>query len=196
MGKKCVVCEQVNPRPLQKCCGFSCATAWLKSPKGIAAQDKLKVARAKRQATRERKKLKERKEGIRSKSEWLSLTQKEFNRFIRLRDYGLPCISCGTTADIQYAAGHYFSVGAAPELRFEPLNVHRQCNKKCNCELSANLLNYRIGLIERIGQDKVDWLEGAHAAKHYTILELKDLKVKFRKMANELTKELKERCIL
>ncbi|PHQ88776.1 MAG: hypothetical protein COB42_08205 [Sulfurimonas sp.] len=31
---------------------------------------------------------------------------KAFNEFIRLRDYHLACISCGTPKDIQYHSGH------------------------------------------------------------------------------------------
>jgi hypothetical protein len=37
---------------------------------------------------------------------WLKIkAQKLFNQYIRLRDKDLPCISCGTTNDIQYHAG-------------------------------------------------------------------------------------------
>ena len=195
MAKKCAICKQVSPTPMQKTCSYVCANEWLKSDAGIAAQERLKVAREKRAAKRERKRLKDRKDGIKTRSEWLREAQTEFNRFIRLRDHDEPCISCGTTADIQFAAGHYFSIGAAPELRFIESNVHKQCNRKCNCELSGNLLNYRIGLIKKVGEAKVDWLEGKHEPKKYTIEQIKEIKTIYKIKANELQREINRRVI-
>ncbi len=79
------------------------------------------------------------------KQDWLSsdLTvttkpeaQKAFNAYIRARDAALPCISCGETnpPDLhggQWDCGHFKTVGAYPELRFEERNAHKQC-KSCN----------------------------------------------------------------
>jgi len=50
------------------------------------------------------------------------------------------------------------------------------------------LIEYRIRLIEKIGQDQVDWLEGPHEPKRYTRDDLQSLKAKYRKMARELIK--------
>jgi len=41
------------------------------------------------------KEKKERKEALMSHSEWLKLLQSTFNTFIRMRDKGRECISCG-----------------------------------------------------------------------------------------------------
>ena len=86
----------------------------------------------------------------------LHIAQKHFNAFIRARDKGLPCISCGSpnTTD----ASHYYSRGNYPGLRFSEINVHASC-KKCNLFLSGNLLEYRKGLIKKIGIEAVDELE-------------------------------------
>ena len=40
-----------------------------------------------------------------------------FNEFIRLRDAGQPCISCGENKPLQ--AGHYFAVKGYDSLRFD-----------------------------------------------------------------------------
>ncbi len=136
------------------------------------------------------------KESIKTKGEHTADAQKEFNRWIRLRDIKLyadqglsvVCISCQKWPK-KMNAGHYKSAGGNPELRFEPLNCSLQC-EYCNTSLSANLTNYRINLIEKIGLDKVEWLEGPHEPKKYTIDEIKEIKAKYRKLANELEKEL------
>lgn len=149
-------------------------------------QDKAKKAIA----NTERLEHKAAKEKVKRKGDHAKETQQSFNAWIRLRDHGLPCISCGTTADVQYAAGHYKPSGSNPALRFEPLNVHLQCNRNCNMAKSGNLGPYRIELIKRIGQDKVDWLEGAHDPKRYTIEDLKEIKKKYAALARDLRKEL------
>lgn len=76
-----------------------------------------------------------------------------FNKFIRKRDQDKPCISCGKYTLLQ--AGHFYSAGSNPVVRFNEDNVHGQC-KKCNYFLSGNLLPYRENLIEKIGQDRFD----------------------------------------
>lgn len=116
----------------------------------------------------------------RSRGEWLKLAQQAFNAWIRKRDHGKPCISCGTTANVQYCAGHYRTVGACPELRFEPLNVHLQCNKNCNMEKSGNIIEYRIRLSAKIGAESLAWLEGYHAPKKYTIPELQAIIAEYK----------------
>lgn len=145
-------------------------------------------------AKRARRELKAYREKSKSRGEWLKEAQAAFNRFIRARDYDKPCISCGVTGTTKEAltggywdCGHYRSVGACPELRFEELNAHRQC-KRCNSQLSGNVVEYRIRLIVRIGAAKVAWLEEEHPAKKYSIEDLKQIKKHYSKLANELEK--------
>ena len=136
----------------------------------------------------ERAEIKVRKEKLKSRADHLKDTQQAFNAWIRARDAGQPCISCGTTADVQYCAGHYRTTAAAPELRFEPLNVNLQCNRNCNMGKSGNLLGYRPGLIKKIGIEAVEWLEGPHEAKKYTVEELKAMTAEYRAKTRELKK--------
>ena len=179
--KKCRVCrEAYTPRKeLQVVCSPNCALlhAKQKRERERKALDKI-----------ERKAIREAKERVKPRSEYMKEAQSAFNSWVRERDAGLPCISCGTTADVQYAAGHYRTTQAAPELRFEPLNVHRQCNRNCNMGKSGNLIEYRIGLVARIGAEKVAWLEGPHEPKHYSIDDLKQIKAQYKAMTHELQK--------
>ena len=177
--RKCKSCrEPFTPsRPLQSACGVQCAIALTK-----AAREKDVKAKA-------AKWLKDAKARVKSKGEYAKEAQIAFNAWIRLRDQGLPCISCGTTADVQYAAGHYRTVASCPELRFEPLNVHLQCNRNCNMAKSGSILEYRIELVKRIGKDKVDWLEGKHEPKRYTIEDLKAIKAEYREKVRQLKRK-------
>lgn len=136
---------------------------------------KKKAKRLKKESEKqERKAIQKRKAELRPKSWYVKEAQKWFNKFIRLRDSSKPCISCGRNHKGQYHAGHFLTTGAHPELRFEELNCHKQCSV-CNNHLSGNLINYRINLIKKIGIEKVEWLEGPHEAKHYTIDDLKEI---------------------
>jgi hypothetical protein len=66
-----------------------------------------------------------------------------------------------------------------PALRFDEDNCHRQC-VPCNQHKSGNAIEYRIGLVARIGVGRVERLEGPHAAAKHSIEELKAIKLKYR----------------
>ena len=176
--KTCKICRtKFEPvRALQPTCGdFGCGMEY-----GLQVIAKSKAAKARKEATAHR----EAKAAAKPRSWFLKAAQAAFNKFVRLRDADRPCISCGTTV-AKWDAGHYRSVGSNPALRFEPLNNHKQCSQ-CNQHKSGNVFEYRIGLIARIGQANVDWLEGPHESKHYSIDDLKQIKADYTRMAKEL----------
>lgn len=74
-----------------------------------------------------------------------------FNAYIRMRDEGEPCISCGSFSKLQ--AGHFHSVGSYDGLRFNELNVHGEC-ARCNCWDESHLITYRRNLEAKIGRSK------------------------------------------
>lgn len=162
----------------QKACSVKCAMVLAKQPAN------LKVAR-KAIDQRERREIQVRKEKLKSRSDHMRECQVVFNEWIRLRDAELPCVSCGRHHEGQYHAGHYRTVGAHPELRFEPLNVWKQC-APCNNHKSGDIVNYRIELVRRIGLERVEWLEGPHEAQRYTIEELKAIKAECRAKIKQL----------
>lgn len=150
-----------------------------KCVKCLAAKGKQLVAKATRKVYREQK------EKLKTRSDYLKEAQVEFNRFIRLRDSGKVCISCKRRNNVKVNAGHYRSVGAFPELRYCEDNCHLQC-EHCNTFLSGNLVEYRKALIQRIGIERAEWLEGPHEPKKYTIEELKALRDKYRVMGKAI----------
>lgn len=177
--KKCKVCPtRFTPRnSLQVVCSPHCALVWARNQQ--AKRDDVK---RKDRA----KKLREDKERIKSKGQLLKEAQTEFNRYIRERDKDKPCISCNRTGNPQWHAGHYRSVGSTPELRFHEDNCHKQC-AQCNNFESGNLIDYRIGLIERIGIERVEWLERKdHKPKHYTHDDIRQIKAKYKLKIKQL----------
>ena len=168
----------VPAKPFQSWCSPDCAVAIIRQ-----RQDKQR----KSFAQRERREIKVRKEKLKTRADYLKDTQQAFNAWVRARDAALPCVSCRRRHEGQYHAGHYRTVGANPELRFEPLNAWKQC-APCNNHLSGNLINYRISLLQKIGEEKVAWLEGPHEAKKYTVDELKAMTADYRAKTKELKK--------
>lgn len=176
--KTCKVCRsKFEPRmPMATVCGLECAKSLAVSIRGKAE----KVA-----AVKDRRETKAKLEKLKTRSQWAKEAQAAVNRFIRLRDADLPCISCGRHHQGAYDAGHYLSRGARPELRFDELNIHKQC-VPCNQHLSGNIVLYRINLLEKIGVDGVAYLEGPHEPKKYTVDDLKAIKAKYAGMAANL----------
>ena len=176
--RRCKQCGELfhKQQPMQFVCSPVCAYKYAKTKEGKKTGEKAK--RAIRKAEKEK---------IKTKSQWAKEAQAAFNRYIRERDKDEPCISCGRHHQGQYHAGHYRSVGAHPELRFDDDNCHKQC-APCNNHLSGNIADYRIGLIEKIGIEAVDRLEGQHSPKRYTIEDLKHIKVEYSRKCRELRK--------
>lgn len=159
-------------------CSTDCALAIVQSKREKAKADKERRERAEHRAAKEK---------VKTRGEHAQDTQDAFNAWVREADFEQPCISCGRHHQGQWHAGHYRTVGANPELRFERLNVHKQC-APCNNHKSGDIVNYRINLIARIGADAVAWLEGPHDPKHYSIDDLKALTKHYRAARRELVR--------
>lgn len=103
-----------------------------------------------------------------------------FNLYIRLRDCGekgwAHCISCDKVLQFdQTQAGHFWSVGAYPAVRFDERNVHVQ-GACCNTFKHGNLLEYQPRLIDKIGQQAYDELKHDRSiAKKYTVFDLQEM---------------------
>jgi hypothetical protein len=186
-ARKCKVCStKFQPRNSFQvvCMTVACAVQY-----SIRQRQKRERAIAKL----ERQWKREGRERLKTRREWMADAQKAFNAYIRERDAPRTCISCPVsvfTLDVGltgggWDCGHYLSVGAHPELRFEELNAHKQC-KKCNNYRSGNAGNYRLGLVHRIGIAKVEWLEGPHEPAKYTVDDLKAICFRYRAKLKDL----------
>jgi len=189
---KCRHCKERKQRdtmirvPLGAFCDLDCASQY-----AIAKSSREREAAEKRKA-------REKREAVRGNdlSHQTELTQKAFNALIRELDKHLPCVSCGKPAG-QYTltAGHYQTVGAHPELRFDPRNCHGQCGG-CNSgvqryakgDKASTRQKFTATLVRRYGQAFVDAVTGPHDAKKYTCTELKAMRAEFNAERRRLEK--------
>jgi hypothetical protein len=149
----------------------------------------------------EKAQTKARKEAIETIPELIKKAQHAFNAYIRERDRGRPCICCGqplgmgvdtyATADASsgglFDCGHYRSTGSASHLRFHEDNAHAQ-RKHCNRYGAGRAVDYRIGLIARIGQEKVEALEADNAPIKWERDVLRQIAVIYRARLRDLLK--------
>jgi hypothetical protein len=176
--KACKKCDKVfSPRvPLQSVCSPTCA---------------IELAKEKAEK-KEAKDWKERKieglEKLKTLGEYEHDARVYFQQWIRLRDKDLPCISCGRIAD-RYDGGHWLKAELYSGLIFHEDNCNKQCSRPCNKDLHGNEANYRIGLVKKIGEARVKWLEENKdrlRTYSYEKEELIEIKKKYIKKIKEL----------
>lgn len=171
-------------------CSYECAGAYSKEQTRKAREDAQRKESAKQRATEKKARAawRQRKAAVKPLKHWEDLTQRVVNDYIRERDVDLPCISCGTFDTVQWEAGHYRSRGKASHLRYNEDNIHKQCHH-CNVALSANQQQYRLGLIEKIGVERVEALENNNAPHRYTVEELEAIRKHYSAQRRKLIKD-------
>lgn len=183
--KKCKICrEPFIPRNMgHVACKPDCAQIHGAT---VAAKQKAKAQR------QERAQDKVKREGMKTYPQLIREAQAAFNLVVRLRDQlaGHACVSSGRPLDWNgnaVDAGHYRSTGSAPHLRFNFDNCHAQ-SKHDNQYKAGNAVDYRIGLIARIGLARVEALEADNMPRKWTHDELRAMKAEFQAMARQLKK--------
>lgn len=180
---KCKVCPQFfeQKNSMHSICSPKCA---LKLPTLNRKAERLAKKHAHQNVLR-------RREAIKTRSEYLSEAQTVINRYVRFRDHGLGCISCGSHPAERFGGamdcGHYLSRGASPHLRFNLWNMAAQC-VKCNRYRAGSAGNFRLGLIARQGLAKVEAIESMQGPAKFTIEYLKRLKAVFARKCRRLEK--------
>ncbi|EMN1229850.1 recombination protein NinG [Enterobacter roggenkampii] len=199
--RKCKVCgEYFVPKfhdiRIRWCCPEHGAILAMEEREKEKVKAEAKRIREQKEAEKEgRKRRKAKRESLKSKSQWDKEAQSAFNRYIRIRDEGKPCVSCGNPliGKSNYLTGsaidasHYRSRSAASHLKFNVFNVHSACTR-CNRQLSGNAVEYRIRLIHRIGLKRVERLEADNAPRRFDVTYLKRVKAIFSRRANALMK--------
>ena len=129
----------------------------------------------------------ERKQSLKTRSDYVKEAQTAFNRYVRIRDAKRGCISCGSMPEQKLGGtmdcGHYRSRGSAPHLKFDLRNTAGQC-VKCNRYQSGAVTDFRIGLIRRWDIDRIEDLEADNCSRKFTEDYLKRIKSVFNKRAN------------
>jgi len=177
-AKPCEVCQNlfVPDRMGQIVCRPACA-----------------MKKVRQEKVQERAKVRTRKEAIKTIPVLIKEAQHAFNAYIRERDAAQPCICCGQPLALEavgggFDCGHYRSTGSASHLRFHEDNAHGQ-RKVCNRYGSGRAVDYRIGLIARIGLERVEALEANNASHKWTREELTAIRDTYKAKLKEMKSE-------
>lgn len=184
-----------DPKP--KFCAYEkCGTSFLPvRPLQSVCSPLCGIRKAKESRKAEKVKTRERRKALETIPELIRAAQKEFNAYIRERDRNQPCICCGRTThdkDLltgsRWDAGHYRSTGSASHLRFTEDNCHRQL-VHCNRHGAGRAVDYRIGLIGRIGLNRVEALESNNTPHKWTAEELRAIRATYRQKLKQLKEQ-------
>ena len=153
--KICKVCKCnfLAPSGLQRArvCGQVCA-----GKIGREQREKAEKARQVREKRETRAKL----EKFKKPSQWEEECRKIVQEIARLRDRDDGCISChmGPNYGGQWHGSHFRPAGNNAAVQFHLWNIHKAC-AQCNLFKGGNIGEYRPRLVEKIGADRVAWLE-------------------------------------
>ena len=185
--KKCKVRTCRKPftpeKPFIDWCSDDCAVA--------LAQERIAKQKAKQQR-QERRETKAKLIELEPLEYFLKKAERACNAYIRARDAGNGCISCGRHDADVWNAGHFIAVGANRTLRFEEDNIHLQCARPCNKDKGGNIVEYRKRLIKKIGIERVEWLEGWHPPVKRTREEIEAIEAHFKQKLKELKRKLEK----
>lgn len=168
-----------------------CIAPWAEAQQAKKEREEARRKRALQKL--DRALVRQRKAALKTIPDLIKEAQIAFNAYIRGRDQDKPCICCGRPlgdGDVggAFDCGHYRSTGSASHLRFNEQNAHAQ-RKACNRWGSGRAVDYRIGLVARIGAAAVEALEADNTVRKWTREELIAIKTKYVQKLKELKKE-------
>ena len=133
------------------------------------------------------------KGGKGTRSSAVDKADRQFSRFIRLRDAipggAFKCISCGKFKRIEQADCGHFHSRKHMATRFDELNAHAEC-RACNRFSADHLIKYQENLIRLIGEEEFGRLNiRAKGIKQWSETDLKELAKYYKALADRLSKE-------
>jgi hypothetical protein len=95
--------------------------------------------------------------------------RKIVQKIARLRDRNDGCISCHVGPEYGgiWHGSHYRPAGNNAAVQFHLWNIHKAC-EQCNFFKGGNIGAYRPRLLEKIGADRVAWLDSQTQVTKYT----------------------------
>jgi len=141
--------EQVLRRKYGLC--MSCYPTWLyKTPEGLELVEKhtLKATAPRREA---KQALEDHKAEMKL-SNLLINVRYVCHNYIKLRDKGQPCVSCGMPWNNTHQAGHWKKAELYSTLRYDERNIHNQC-QGCNLMKDGNVQKYADRITLRISEE-------------------------------------------
>lgn len=182
MKSRCKICR----KPATRLRGLAslCDAIECEAELGLKLLAKGKAEKRKEEAKRDRA----RKDALKSLNDWKKELEVLVNKYVRLRDKDLPCISCDRSQywGGQWHASHYKSVGSNSALRYNLWNIHKSCSI-CNNWKSGNIGEYTPRLIEKIGAERVEWLNNHPRTREYDIEWIKRAKSIFSRKIKRIS---------
>ncbi|HJV75366.1 MAG TPA: recombination protein NinG [Noviherbaspirillum sp.] len=136
---------------------FSSLVKWCSPEHGAIIGEQALAKKKAREAAASRKLTREQALELKPPTYWAKRAEKACNAYIRKRDEGDPCISCGTYDASEWHAGHCYTVKARPDIRYHEDNIHLQC-PKCNTYQGGMVGEYKKRVVSKIGQERLDAL--------------------------------------
>ncbi len=128
-------------------------------------------------------------------TDWNKKLQEKINLIVRLIDFNQPCLAKGKLAN-QMHAGHVFSRGSTPSLRFNLHNIHRQSAQSNHFQNEDGI--FREGLIKEYGINYYEFTSNLRAVSSIklTTNDYINLYKKASEIALFLKKQNKEYSLL
>lgn len=139
----------------------------------------------------EKAKDRQRKEDLKSPTRWEQECREIVQKIARLRDRNDGCISChmGPNYGGQWHGSHFRPAGNNSAVQFNLWNIHKAC-AQCNLFKGGNIAAYRPRLVEKIGADRVEWLESQTQTVKRDIAYLKRFKSVMGKKLRRMEKRI------
>ena len=183
--RACKVCHSLfmPMMPMARVCSAFCAMTFARSVNGKAA--KVALVKDKRDT---KAKLDSLKTPSKHEAECRTIVQK----MARIRDRHDGCISCHMPANYggQWHGSHFRPAGNNAAVQFHLWNIHKSC-AQCNLFKGGNLGAYRPRLVEKIGADRVEWLESQNQSVKTNVPYLIRFKAVMGKRLRRIEKQLK-----
>jgi hypothetical protein len=170
-------CKFEKVRAIQPTCEtFACKFAYADR---VAQKSREKIAKAERQKTREQ--IME----LKPLNYWAKRAERACNEYIRARDAGDPCISCGTYDAPEWHAGHCYTVAARADIRYNEDNIHLQCHQ-CNTYKGGMVGEYKKRIVSKIGEPRFKALEYVNPAYKKTREYYQSVEAEYKAKLKEL----------
>lgn len=208
---KCLHCKEKSPKekgmatPRGFFCSYKHAMEYAQA-QAKRAQERSKIKKARQAKVETKESRAALREANRQNLNWQhNLTQKSFNRLrvleelLWFKERGLEptCISCGNSlGNDQWCAGHFKTVGAQSNLRYDRKNVYLQHNVRCNRHLSGDIhgtkttRGYIQGLKDRFGEEEaqaiIDYCESNTQPAKWYWQDIEEMRKSFNKRIRTL----------
>lgn len=157
-------------------------------------QTKARIKAEKVRQVKEKRETKKALEKFKTPTQWEEECRKIVQEIARLRDRHDGCISChvGPNYGGRWNGSHFRPAGNNAAVQFHLWNIHKAC-AQCNLFKGGNISAYRPRLVEKIGADRVAWLESQNQPVKTNVVYLVRFKAvmgkRLLRMKKRITKE-------